>query len=59
MSDDTKGGTGGLNHPVVVSPLESRFVKFPAGVELVEPGGESPGATYPDGVSGRGCGRGA
>ncbi|MBN1628472.1 MAG: bifunctional glutamate N-acetyltransferase/amino-acid acetyltransferase ArgJ [Thermoleophilia bacterium] len=49
MSDDTKGGTGGLNHPVVVSPLESRFVKFPAGTELVEPDGESPGATYPDG----------
>lgn len=49
MSDDTKGGTGGVNHPVVVSPLESQFVKFPAGVELVEPDGESPGATYPNG----------
>lgn len=49
MSDDTLSAMGGVDHPVVVAPLDSRFVAFPDGVELVEPGGESPGVTYPEG----------
>jgi glutamate N-acetyltransferase / amino-acid N-acetyltransferase len=40
---------GGPNHPVVVSPLTSRFISFPKGVALEEPDGESPGATHPAG----------
>ncbi len=40
---------GGPEHPVVVSPLDSRFVKFPQGSTLVEPQQVSPGATYPAG----------
>jgi glutamate N-acetyltransferase / amino-acid N-acetyltransferase len=42
-------GTGGPNHPVVVAPLQSRFVALPEGVRLEEPAGVSPGATYPAG----------
>jgi glutamate N-acetyltransferase/amino-acid N-acetyltransferase len=40
---------GGPEHPVVVAPLESRFLEFPQDALLVEPGGGSPGATYPSG----------
>jgi glutamate N-acetyltransferase/amino-acid N-acetyltransferase len=40
---------GGPEHPVVVAPLDSRFLELPQGVLLVEPGGISPGATYPVG----------
>jgi glutamate N-acetyltransferase/amino-acid N-acetyltransferase len=46
MSDDVKGGP---NHPVVVAPGESRFLVIPEKVQMIEPDGESPGATYPDG----------
>ena len=42
-------GTGGPGHPVVVAPLQSRFIALPEGVRLEEPAGGSPGATYPDG----------
>ena len=41
-------GTG-PKHPVVVDPAASRFLVMPAGVTLVEPGGLSPGVTYPRG----------
>ena len=51
MSIDSKGGP---NHPVVKDPLTSRFVAFPQGVRLVEPGGESPGATFPYGFEAAG-----
>lgn len=40
---------GGPEHPVVVAPLDSRFLEFPQSALLVEPGGISPGATYPVG----------
>ena len=40
---------GGMHHPVVVAPQESRFFVVPDGVVLVEPAGESPGATFPAG----------
>lgn len=43
MSNDI----GGPNHPVVASPLESRFFCLPQGVQLEEPGGVSPGAGHP------------
>lgn len=36
-------------HPIVVSPLETRFFSLPEGVRLVEPEGISPGVTYPAG----------
>ena len=42
-------GTGGPEHPVVVAPLQSRFIALPDGVRLEEPSGGSPGATYPAG----------
>jgi glutamate N-acetyltransferase / amino-acid N-acetyltransferase len=42
-------GTGGPDHPVVVTPLRSRFVRFPAKVRLEEPAEGSPGATFPIG----------
>jgi glutamate N-acetyltransferase/amino-acid N-acetyltransferase len=42
-------GVGGPDHPVVRAPLESKLLAFPPGFQLVEPGGESPGATYPRG----------
>lgn len=41
--------SGGPDHPVVKTPLESRFLALPEGVRLVEPDGGSPGATYPQG----------
>ena len=40
---------GGPDHPVVVAPLESRFLRLPQGVSLVEPDGVSPGVTFPTG----------
>jgi glutamate N-acetyltransferase / amino-acid N-acetyltransferase len=40
---------GGVNHPVVVAPHESRFFVVPDGVRLVEPAGASAGATFPAG----------
>ncbi len=40
---------GGPDHPVVVTPHESRFLSVPAGVALVEPPGGSPGVTFPAG----------
>ena len=42
-------GTGGPDHPVVVAPLQSRFIALPDGARLEEPAGASPGATYPAG----------
>ena len=42
-------GSGGPGHPVVVAPLQSRFVALPEGARLEEPAGGSPGATYPHG----------
>jgi glutamate N-acetyltransferase/amino-acid N-acetyltransferase len=42
-------GSGGPDHPVVVAPLQSRFLGFPAGSRLEEPAAGSPGATYPAG----------
>ena len=36
-------------HPIVVSPLESRFFSLPSNVSLVEPRGSSPGITFPAG----------
>jgi len=42
-------GTGGPDHPVVVAPLQSRFVALPGWARLEEPAGDSPGATYPVG----------
>ena len=36
-------------HPIVVSPLETRFFSLPDGVHLVEPDGRSPGVTFPEG----------
>ena len=36
-------------HPIVVSPLETRFFSLPDGVCLVEPEGKSPGVTFPRG----------
>ena len=47
-------GTGGPDHPVVVTPLQSRFIALPEGTRLVEPAGVSPGATYPVGFVGAG-----
>ena len=47
-------GTGGPDHPVVVTPLQSRFIALPEGTRLVEPAGGSPGATYPVGFVGAG-----
>ncbi len=43
------GTVGGLNHPIVVAPWESRFWTLPEGVSLAEPEGRSPGATHPAG----------
>ena len=40
---------GGPGHPVVVAPLESRFLTLPDGVRLVEPERRSPGVTFPNG----------
>ncbi len=40
---------GGPEHPVVVAPHQSRYLRFPRGVTLVEPGGMSAGVTYPAG----------
>jgi glutamate N-acetyltransferase/amino-acid N-acetyltransferase len=40
---------GGPDHPVVIAPRHSRFLGFPKGFTLVEPEGDSPGATYPEG----------
>ena len=51
MSDTVNGGP---NHPIVVAPLASRFFALPEGVQLVEPGGASPGATHPAGLLGSG-----
>jgi glutamate N-acetyltransferase/amino-acid N-acetyltransferase len=42
-------GRYGPEHPVVIDPLGSRFLMLPPGVRLMEPGGESPGVTYPAG----------
>lgn len=42
-------GSGGPDHPVVVTPLLSRFIVFPSGTRLEEPADGSPGATYPAG----------
>jgi glutamate N-acetyltransferase / amino-acid N-acetyltransferase len=42
-------GTGGPDHPVVVAPLQSRFIALPEGARLEEPAGGSPAATYPAG----------
>jgi glutamate N-acetyltransferase/amino-acid N-acetyltransferase len=36
-------------HPIVGSPLQTRFFSLPEGVRLVEPEGVSPGVTYPAG----------
>ncbi len=41
------GAIGGANHPVVVTPSESRFFCLPEGVRLEEPDGVSPGAGHP------------
>jgi glutamate N-acetyltransferase / amino-acid N-acetyltransferase len=51
MSGSSGAGhpVGGPNHPVVVAPLQSRYITLPPGVRLEEPAGESPGATYPAG----------
>jgi glutamate N-acetyltransferase/amino-acid N-acetyltransferase len=40
---------GGPDHPVVIAPLHSRFLRFPKGLTLLEPEGDSPGATFPTG----------
>lgn len=40
---------GGPDHPVVIAPLQSRFLSFPSNLKLVEPTDGSPGATYPHG----------
>jgi glutamate N-acetyltransferase/amino-acid N-acetyltransferase len=40
---------GGPDHPVVIAPKHSRFLEFPKGFTLVEPEGESPGVTFPEG----------
>jgi glutamate N-acetyltransferase/amino-acid N-acetyltransferase len=40
---------GGPNHPIVVAPLDSRFLRLPEGVRLEEPNGVSQGATWPVG----------
>jgi glutamate N-acetyltransferase/amino-acid N-acetyltransferase len=42
-------GLGGPDHPVVVTPLQSRFIALPEGARLEEPACGSPGATYPVG----------
>jgi glutamate N-acetyltransferase/amino-acid N-acetyltransferase len=42
-------GLGGPNHPVVVSPHDSRFFSLPEGARLVEPAEGSQGATFPAG----------
>ena len=42
-------GTGGPDHPVVVTPLQSRYFALPEGARLEEPAGGSQGATYPAG----------
>jgi glutamate N-acetyltransferase/amino-acid N-acetyltransferase len=39
----------GGEHPIVVAPLETRFFSLPEGVRLLEPGGASPGVTFPGG----------
>jgi glutamate N-acetyltransferase/amino-acid N-acetyltransferase len=39
----------GADHPVVIAPAHSRFLSFPEGFTLVEPGGESRGPTFPEG----------
>lgn len=36
-------------HPIVVSPLETRFFSLPEGVRLIETAPGSPGVTFPDG----------
>jgi glutamate N-acetyltransferase / amino-acid N-acetyltransferase len=40
---------GGPNHPIVVKPLQARFLALPEWARLEEPAGGSPGATYPAG----------
>ncbi|MFH1833976.1 MAG: bifunctional glutamate N-acetyltransferase/amino-acid acetyltransferase ArgJ [bacterium] len=40
---------GGLSHPVVVAPRESRFLALPEAARLVEPDDGSAGVTYPAG----------
>lgn len=52
------GGKGGPDHPLVVAPLASRYFALPQGVRLEEPGGMSPGATYPKGFLGSGVAAG-
>lgn len=47
-------GMGGPDHPVVVAPLQSRFIAWPDDVRLEEPAGGSPGATFPAGFLGAG-----
>jgi glutamate N-acetyltransferase / amino-acid N-acetyltransferase len=47
-------GTGGPDHPIVTSPLQSGLFALPAGVRLEEPAAGSPGATYPAGFLGAG-----
>jgi len=42
-------GRGGIDHPVVVAPLASRFFQIPEGVRLVDTGGMSEGVTFPRG----------